>query len=65
MPTLKNYDDGWLTLPAGLRNELGLVTGDRLNAELVDGALVLRPFAKKAPEPRIEGGMPCSCRRHR
>jgi antitoxin component of MazEF toxin-antitoxin module len=45
MPTLKLYYDGWLSLPAGLRQKLGLNNGDRLEAELVDGALVLRPSA--------------------
>src|SRR4051794_6973035 len=42
MPTLKLYYDGWLALPAGLRQELGLDTGDRLEIEVIDGALMLR-----------------------
>jgi bifunctional DNA-binding transcriptional regulator/antitoxin component of YhaV-PrlF toxin-antitoxin module len=46
MPTIKLHYDGWLALPAGLRQALGLNSGDRLEAELVDGALVLRPVAK-------------------
>ena len=46
MPTLKLHYDGWLTLPAGLRLALGLNSGDRLEAELVNGALVLRPANK-------------------
>lgn len=46
--------DGWLALPVRLRQALGLNTGDRLEAELVDGALVLRPVGKSrglAPAP--------------
>jgi antitoxin component of MazEF toxin-antitoxin module len=54
VPTLKLYYDGWLALPADVRKKLSLTTGDRLNAELVDGALVLRPSANAAPEVRIE-----------
>jgi AbrB family looped-hinge helix DNA binding protein len=46
MPTLKLHYDGWIALPAGLRQALGLSSGDRLDAELVDGALVLRPATK-------------------
>ena len=48
MPTLKLHYDGWIALPAGLRQALGLNSGDRITAELVDGALVLRPATKKA-----------------
>jgi bifunctional DNA-binding transcriptional regulator/antitoxin component of YhaV-PrlF toxin-antitoxin module len=46
MPTLKLHYDGWLSLPSGLRQKLGLGSGDRLEADLVDGAIVLRPAAK-------------------
>jgi AbrB family looped-hinge helix DNA binding protein len=45
MTTLKLHYDGWLALPAGLREKLGLKSGDRLEAELVGGTLVLRPAA--------------------
>ena len=58
MATLKLHDDGWLALPADLRHLLDLKTGDRLQAELVSGAIVLRPApAKRAaaePEPVAE-----------
>ena len=37
-----NYD-GWLALPATVRHRLGLITGDRLDLELVDGVITLRP----------------------
>ena len=50
MATLKLHYDGWLALPAGLRRMLDLKSGDRLVAELVDGAIVLRPtHGKRAP----------------
>ena len=49
-----NYD-GWLSLPAAVRRELGLGTGDQLEVELVDGGVVLRPVrpgvAAVAPAP--------------
>ena len=54
MPTLKLHYDGWIALPVRLRQALGLTSGDRLEAELVDGALVLRPVGKtrgSAPAP--------------
>jgi bifunctional DNA-binding transcriptional regulator/antitoxin component of YhaV-PrlF toxin-antitoxin module len=46
LTTLKLHYDGWLALPAGLRQRLGLGSGARLEADLVDGAIVLRPAAK-------------------
>ena len=52
MPTLKLHYEGWLSLPAALRHRLGLSTGDRLEVELIEGTLVLRPAAKaKHPTP--------------
>ena len=55
MPTLKLHYDGWLMLPAGLRQALGLNSGDRLATELVDGALILRPVSKtRHPAAREE-----------
>ena len=46
MAKLKLHYDGWLALPAGLCQKLGVKTGDRLEAELVDGAVLLRPASK-------------------
>jgi hypothetical protein len=43
--TLKLHYDGWLALPADLHRKLGLTSGDRLEAELAQGAIVLRPAA--------------------
>ena len=58
MATLKLHYDGWLTLPASLRQMLDLKTGDRLQADLVDGTIVLRPVHGKGaptePEQAIE-----------
>ena len=54
MSTLKLHYDGWLVLPAGLRRALELESGDRLKAELVDGAIVLRPAKGKRPATRPE-----------
>ena len=53
MPTLKLHYDGWLALPAAFRQALGLSSGDRLEAELVDGALVLL-CGNLGPEDRVE-----------
>ena len=53
MPTLKLHYEGWVSLPAALRQQLGLNSGDRLEVDLVDGAIVLRPAATtKRPAPR-------------
>src|SRR4051812_13758374 len=49
MPTLKIHYDGWISLPASLRTSLALRSGDRLEADLVDGAIVLRPLARTRP----------------
>jgi AbrB family looped-hinge helix DNA binding protein len=53
MPTLKLHYEGWVSLPAVLRQQLGLNSGDRLDVDLVDGTIVLRPAATtKRPAPR-------------
>lgn len=58
MATLKLHFDGWLALPAGLRQMLDLKTGDRLEADLIDGAIVLRlasgTRALAKPEKAVE-----------
>ena len=55
MATLKLHPDGWLALPVALRRKLGLASGDRLEAELADGAIVLLPAAKgRRPERQEE-----------
>ena len=46
MPTLKLHYDGWVALPAAVRQQLGLNSGDKLDVALVDGTIVLRPAAK-------------------
>ncbi len=57
MPSVQVHDDGWLALPEAVRRKLGVGTGDRLEAEVADGAVVLRPARRNgaagraAPEP--------------
>ena len=43
MPTVRLNYDGWLAVPAAMRQKLGLGTGDQLELELIDGGIVLRP----------------------
>ena len=50
MPTIKLHYEGWVSLPSGLRRKLGLNSGDRLEVNLVNGTIVLRP-ATKASHP--------------
>jgi antitoxin component of MazEF toxin-antitoxin module len=47
MPTVKIHYDGWICLPVSLCRALGLSNGDRLAAELADGALELRPVHRR------------------
>ena len=54
MATLKLHHEGWLALPTGLRQKLGLKSGDRLEAELVRGTIVLR----RAKRPTAPRGLP-------
>jgi AbrB family looped-hinge helix DNA binding protein len=42
MSTVQLHYDGWVTLPAVARQQLGLTTGDRLEVEVTGGAVVLR-----------------------
>ena len=46
MPTLKLHYDGWISLPTSLRTRLALRSGDHLEADLVDGAIVLRRLVR-------------------
>jgi len=56
MPTVRLNYDGWLALPAGMRQKLGITTGDQLELELVDGSITVRPrrsggiIEQQAPE---------------
>jgi AbrB family looped-hinge helix DNA binding protein len=49
LPTIQLHYDGWLALPAEARKHLEVATGDRLEIELTENGLVLRP-AKQAKE---------------
>jgi hypothetical protein len=56
MTRIKLRYDGWLALAAALRRQLSIDTGDTLEAEVVDGAIVLRLLDSRlttitAPEP--------------
>src|SRR5687767_172078 len=46
MATLKLHYEGWLALPTGLRQKLGLKSGDQLEAELISGTIVLRRIGR-------------------
>src|SRR3712207_715713 len=57
MPGLKLYYEGWVALPDTFRRRLGLERGAELEAELVDGTIVLRP-AKGSAKAVEEGSAP-------
>ena len=68
MPTVKLHYDGWICLPASLYQALGLSHGDRLAAELVDGALVLQPVPGRTARNDggdTDGAMPAKRKRGR
>jgi AbrB family looped-hinge helix DNA binding protein len=61
MSTVKIHFDGWIALPATLRSQLSLQTGDTLEVEQVEGGLMLRvsngaaaSMQEAAPEPSIQ-----------
>src|SRR4051794_2350370 len=66
--TLKLHYDGWLALPAALRQKLGLGNRAALEVELVDGTIVLRSsgegrgsvagHGRKATEPPVNPASP-------
>src|SRR3954463_10688464 len=62
MSTIQVHYDGWLALPEAVRRKLGVGTGDRLEVEIADGAVVLRPArradtaGKAGPEPAVAAG---------
>src|SRR4051795_10123884 len=43
MATLRIHYEGWVALPESFRRKLGLERGDDLEAELVEGTIMLRP----------------------
>src|SRR4051794_3507694 len=51
MPKVRLSYDGWLALPAAVREKLGLSTGYQLELDLVAGAIVLRPAGAAGPVP--------------
>ena len=56
MSTVRLNYDGWLALPAAVRQKFGLVTGDQLEIELSSDSIILRPqrsggvVEREAPE---------------
>jgi bifunctional DNA-binding transcriptional regulator/antitoxin component of YhaV-PrlF toxin-antitoxin module len=66
MTTLSLHDCGWLALASELRQRLDLRTGDRLEIEIVEGGLWLRPAgravafqaAPPALAPAVEDPLP-------
>jgi bifunctional DNA-binding transcriptional regulator/antitoxin component of YhaV-PrlF toxin-antitoxin module len=56
MPKVRMNYDGWLALPAAMRQKLGVDTGNELEVEVVDGKIVLRPLtsAIAAESPAAE-----------
>ena len=54
MSTVQVHYDGWVTLPAAARQQLGLSTGDRLEVEVTGDAVVLRRAQRSsAVEPAV------------
>src|SRR3954470_18701752 len=58
MPKVRLSYDGWLALPAAVREKLGLSTGYQLELELVAGAIVLRPAGAAGPVPAEPAATP-------
>src|SRR3954453_7876256 len=54
MATLRIHYEGWVALPESFRRKLGLESGAEIEAELVDGTIVLRP-AKGSAKPEKAG----------
>lgn len=48
MTTLKVHHQGWLALPERFCRQLGIGSGSAVEAELVDGTIVLRPAERPA-----------------
>jgi len=64
MSTVRLNYEGWLALPAAVRQKFGLHTGDQLELELSDDAIILRPqraggiVEKQAPELPVAAAEP-------
>jgi AbrB family looped-hinge helix DNA binding protein len=58
MSTVQLRYDGWVTLPAAALKKFGLSTGDRLEVELTNNAIVLRRAQKaSASDPDFPDGL--------
>jgi AbrB family looped-hinge helix DNA binding protein len=49
----KVSDNGQIVLPGSIRRKLGIKAGDRLNADVKNGNIVLTPKRKAPPKARI------------
>ena len=59
MTKLKLHYDGWIALPATVRRRMGITTGDQLEADWVEGGLLLRsPNAGGAVKAEVVEVMP-------
>lgn len=54
MPRIKLHYDGWMALPTDVRQRFGVTTGDQLEAEWVDGGLILRAKSAVQKEAQAE-----------
>jgi AbrB family looped-hinge helix DNA binding protein len=43
MPRVRVNYEGWIALPAAVRQRFGINTGDQLEIEIANGSIVLRP----------------------
>lgn len=46
MSKIRLMYDGWLALPEAMRRRLGVATGDQLEVELIERAVILRPIGR-------------------
>ncbi len=44
MPKVRVNYEGWIALPASVRQRFGISTGDQLELEVIDGRISLRPL---------------------
>jgi antitoxin component of MazEF toxin-antitoxin module len=52
MPHIQLHYDGWVALPESARQHLHVAKGDRLEVELTEGGLLLRPAQSTASVDR-------------
>jgi len=55
---MRNHDQGAVTIPQEIREELGLLPNTEVTFDIVDGEARLRRHAEKAGSPRRPRGRP-------